>query len=251
MPLHAHGTGPLTVREHRIEVTRTARYYTLGEPGPRVRQVWIACHGYRQLAARFIQRLRPLDDDTRLVVAPEALSRFYLDDDGGPHGPEARIGASWMTREDRLNEIRDYVGYLDALYDRIFQDLDREQVELAVLGFSQGAATATRWTVYGRARVDRLVLWAGVVPPDLDLEHDGERLRAARLTLVAGTEDPLVSMDAVAREEERLRAHDVPYRLVTWPGRHRVDGELLQQLAESEWKATWAGREICPLQSPR
>lgn len=225
----------MTVREHRIEVTRTARYYTLGEPGPRIRQVWIACHGYRQLAARFIQRLRTLDDGTRVVVAPEALSRFYLDDDGGPHGPEARIGASWMTREDRLSEIRDYVAYLDALHERIFEDLDRERVELVALGFSQGAATAARWTAYGRARVDRLVLWAGAVPPDLDLEHDGERLRRARLTLVAGTADPLVPMDAVAAEEARLRTHDVPYRLVTWNGDHRVDGDVLREIAEGEW----------------
>ena len=37
---------------------------------------------------------------------PEGLSRFYLDDPRKRHGPDAPIGASWMTREDREHEIR-------------------------------------------------------------------------------------------------------------------------------------------------
>ena len=44
-------------RELHLTVPRTARYWTLGEPGPGLRQVWIACHGYGQLAAR--QRRAP------------------------------------------------------------------------------------------------------------------------------------------------------------------------------------------------
>ena len=60
-------------REHRIEVTRTARYWTLGaEDAPT--EVWFVLHGYRQLAERFLRRFVPLDDGSRLVVAPEGLS---------------------------------------------------------------------------------------------------------------------------------------------------------------------------------
>src|ERR1051325_10016453 len=52
----------------------------------------------------------------RRLVAPEGLSRFYLSE----RATERRVGASWMTREDRLAEIADYLGYLDAVYDDVF-----------------------------------------------------------------------------------------------------------------------------------
>ena len=42
------------MQEHHLSVERTARYYTLGSlDGPR--DVWFVCHGYGQLAARFLK----------------------------------------------------------------------------------------------------------------------------------------------------------------------------------------------------
>src|SRR2546422_185505 len=79
--------------EHHIEVTRTARYFTLGESPRGVEEVWFACHGYAQLAGRFLEKLRVLEDRQRYVVAPEGLSRFYLTE-----SPAARrVGASGMS----------------------------------------------------------------------------------------------------------------------------------------------------------
>src|SRR5881396_3950063 len=100
------------MHEHHLSVSRTARYFTLGERSAAVEEVWFACHGYGQLGARFLEKLRVLDDGTRYLVAPEGLSRFYLSESP----TERRVGASWMTREDRLAEIEDYVRYLDAVY---------------------------------------------------------------------------------------------------------------------------------------
>src|SRR5205809_79787 len=145
------------MHEHHVEVTRTARYFTLGDPSGGVGEVWVVCHGYGQLASRFLEKLRVLDDGTRYLVAPEGLSRFYLSESP----TERRVGASWMTREDRLAEIADYVQYLDAVYQEVFGLLDRSQVTVHALGFSQGVATASRWTAMGKARVDRLSLCIG------------------------------------------------------------------------------------------
>jgi hypothetical protein len=61
----------------------------------------LVTHGYGQLAKTFIRRFEPIMDAQTLVVAPEGLSRFYW---GGFDGP---VVASWMTREDRLDEIAD------------------------------------------------------------------------------------------------------------------------------------------------
>ena len=145
------------MQEHTLTTPRTARYFTLGVP-ERANDLWFVCHGYGQLAARFLERFRPIETGQRCIVAPEGLSRFYLSESPS----ERRVGASWMTREDRLHEIDDYVRYLDAVYGA----LQPRAAKVTVLGFSQGTATACRWAALGSARIDRLILWGGEVPPD-------------------------------------------------------------------------------------
>src|SRR5687768_8410747 len=156
------------MEEHHVTVRRSARYYTLGPLDRPVEQVWIVCHGFAQLGSRFMRNFHPLNDGTRLIVAPEALNRFYIEATPGAHGPESKVGATWMTREDRLREIEDYVGYLDTLADTVFARIDRTSVHLTALGFSQGVATVARWVVQGRTRPDHLILWASPLPPEID-----------------------------------------------------------------------------------
>lgn len=218
------------MREHHLSVTRTARYYTLGEPSALVRELWIVCHGHGQLAGRFLRQCEGIQEPARLIVAPEALSRYYIDVPGEPHAT-ARVGATWMTREDRLSEIADYVSYLDALAESLLQQLDRESVTVHALGFSQGVATVTRWFAVGRTLIDRLILWGGTVPPDLELRALRARLGAAELVLVSGDSDPVVEPARVAEDEERLRAANVPLRRVQFSGGHRIDAETLATLA--------------------
>ena len=222
----------MTLREYHLPVVRTARYWMLGEPGDRVRDVWFVCHGYGQLARRFIAAFEGIGDPSRLIVAPEALSRFYLGGTAGPHGADAKIGATWMTREDRLLEIEDYVRYLDALHGYVLDQLDRARVRVTVLGFSQGAATASRWTTLGDAASHRLVLWGGFLPADLDLNAGAKRLTAMRLTVVLGTRDELVTPAAVEGAKRLLERHGVPSRIVWYDGGHRVDPTVLRALAD-------------------
>src|SRR5205807_2003043 len=122
--------------ERHIRVPRAARVYEVGTPGPRTHEIWIACHGYGQLAAPFANALEPLNDGSRLILAPEALSRFYLDDPLKQHGPTSPIGASWMTREDREHEIIDYVEYLDLVASTARSELAGRDVRVIALGFS-------------------------------------------------------------------------------------------------------------------
>jgi len=121
------------IEQHHLAVSRTARYSTIGTQGDHVRDAWFVCHGYAQLAAAFARRFESLASPERLVVAPEALSRFYLGDHLRPAGPDAKIGATWMTREDRDIEIRDYVDYLDSLYDHVFRKVKRARARVHVL----------------------------------------------------------------------------------------------------------------------
>ncbi len=212
--------------EHHISVPRTARYVTLGDFGPAAREVWIVCHGYGQLAARFLKRFEVLDDGHRLVIAPEGLSRFYVRNSGG----QGVVGASWMTREDRLTEIEDYVAYLNALYLEVFRRVDRGAVTLSVLGFSQGTATATRWIVAGAPAADRLVLWGGLLPPEVDFRAAKRGLGTADLSVVVGDEDQSVDRALLSDQIGGLEGEGVGVRLVTYAGGHDIDEVALRDI---------------------
>ena len=224
------------MRERHIRVARTARYYTLGPADPDLREIWLVCHGYRQLARRFLSRFADLDDGTRLIVAPEGLSRFYLDDSEGSHGKKIPIGATWMTREDRENEITDYIGLLDAVLDEVAEDSGREIngrkiTGLTVLGFSQGAHTACRWVAAGEAAVEQLILWGAYLPDDFDLDRGPERLGSTELILVRGLLDHYVSEEAHASQEARLEELGIPFKTITHAGGHELDPAVLRQIA--------------------
>ncbi|HET7187631.1 MAG TPA: dienelactone hydrolase family protein [Gemmatimonadaceae bacterium] len=232
-PTVASAAADTTITSHALVVPRTARYYTLGPTHGFPRELWFACHGYGQLAGRFLRQFATLDDGTRLIVAPEGLSRFYLDPiPQRRNDPSPRIGATWMTREDRDAEIADYVEYLERLSTEVRHPLRGAAPRLVVLGFSQGTATVCRWLAASEVRVDHLVLWGGTIPPELDLAQWASRLHGAAITLVAGEQDEFTTPAAVTSEAERLSAAGVAFTLQRYPGGHTIDSPALLRLAE-------------------
>lgn len=221
------------ITPHQIVVPRTARYYTLGPLHGFPAELWIVCHGYGQLAGRFLGQFAPLDDGTRLIIAPEALSRFYLDPiPMRRHEPSPRIGATWMTREARDSEIGDYVNYLEQVVAEVRHPLSGAAPRIVVLGFSQGTATVCRWLATSELRAERLVLWGGAIPPELDLAAWAARLHGARITLVSGDADEMVPPSTITAEAERLSAAGVAFELLRHAGGHVIHADGLQRLVE-------------------
>ncbi|RSK50246.1 alpha/beta hydrolase [Hymenobacter rigui] len=216
----------MQAREQHLAVTRSARYYQLGELTPATRRVWFVVHGYGQLAAYFIRHFAHLTaaDPALVVIAPEGLSRFYL------QGSSGRVGATWMTKDDRLTEIADYVGYLNQLAASILPQAAPE-TEITVLGFSQGAATISRWLAKAVFRPSHLVLWAGGFPPDMELPTATHLLRQVPVTLVCGTEDEYVSEVQLRQQQQFLEQLGSTPRILRFPGRHTLDAATLTELA--------------------
>src|SRR5438876_192662 len=100
------------------------------------------------------------------------------------------------------------------------------------LGSPQGATTVCRWAAFGAARIDRLMIWGGEVPPDLDLgdARVSARLRDLRLTLVYGTKDQFFTLKIVASTESRLKEHKVDYERIPFDGGHEIDEATLRSL---------------------
>ena len=217
---------------HHIRVQRTARFYTLGAESGGAAAVWFLLHGYGQLAGEFIRYFSDLANDETLLVAPEAMNRFYLVSPTKAPAAERPVGATWMTREDRESEVGDYVEYLDLLHDEIRPRL-RPDAAVNVLGFSQGTATATRWVSHGRVRATRLVLWGGLLPPDSELARGHSVLRHVPLTIVLGTRDHYVNEEMLSSELARLEAAGIPREIIRFDGGHAVSRGVFPQIMQS------------------
>ena len=204
----------------------------MGGDSPDRTSVWVVLHGYGQLAGQFVRFFSDLASPQRLIVAPEAMNRFYLVGADKAPASERPVGATWMTREDQASEIADYVEYLDTLHDELTATSGGSNARLVVLGFSQGAATATRWVTHGRARIDRLILWGGLVPPDAELAHGHAALRNVPLTIVVGERDHYITNTALADESARLDAAGIPFEVITFDGGHVISRSVFSRLGE-------------------
>jgi predicted esterase len=229
----APAPAPAVAREIPIVTQRSARFYALGghaDDRPPA-ELWLVLHGYGQLAARFIRHFRGIAGPDRLVVAPEALNRFYVPGSGGvrDHGI-ARVGATWMTREDREREIVDQRAYLDAVLAAVRAPWRGGPApRLVVLGFSQGAAAAVRWVLSSGIACERVVAWGGALPTELDAA--GAQALAGRVSFVAGRTDELIPLANVEKELARLKALGLEPPVVWHEGGHVMDAPTLLALA--------------------
>jgi predicted esterase len=219
--------------QQHITVPRSARYALLGSLDGDLSEVWIVCHGHGQLAARFLTRFLPLERDDRLIIAPEALSRYYLTaPTSGAHSPGSAVGATWMTSEDREAEIADYVMYLDCLYAHIFSRVTRSSVRLWILGFSQGVATVTRWITRSKIDADRVVLWSGSLPPELTRADAAALTARAPLTVVSGRRDEYATPERVTAQRDMLTGLGLTFEMISFDGGHEIDAATLAKIAD-------------------
>lgn len=143
---------------------RTARYYCVGEAGPTIRHVWFCLHGEGQVVADFAAQLVNLVTPERLLILPEALSRYTL-----PPAPDGSLstGAAWFAAPDLLPDLADLTTYLDSLAETILAECP-PNTPVTVLGYGHGAAAACRWLAGNRVAYDRLILYAAIFPPEID-----------------------------------------------------------------------------------
>ena len=211
--------------EHHLTVQRTARYYTIGEFTSQTTHIWFCLHGFGQLASYFSKKFTVLDDGKTLIVIPEGLSRLYL------NGEYKRIGASWLTREDKEHEIIDFVAYLNSLYDTVLNGRNADDFHITLLGFSQGAATACRWLNSNHIRVDRLILWAGFFSNGIGDVIDPAKVADVETHYVYGTQDEFFELIGDVDAYKARLLTDVPdLKITAFDGGHRVEPEVLRQL---------------------
>jgi predicted esterase len=201
--------------EQKLSAPKTFRYWISGDL-EKANKLLFVLHGYGQLAEFFIRKFKEIPEDY-LVIAPEGMHRFYL------NGTSGRVGASWMTKEDRESDIADNLNWLSQLFIKLTKQ--KKIKKTILLGFSQGGATAARWFYGKNVQLDQLILWASVFPPDLEkslIQSNSNNY------FVIGTEDEYYNTEALKSEIEFHKK--IGFRTLQFAGKHEIDIKTLNSI---------------------
>jgi predicted esterase len=203
---------------HYIKVQRTARYVVLGARDAHER--WMVLHGYGQLSTRFSQKFAPFAHAQRCFIVAEALNRFYVE------GFSGKVGATWMTSEERETDVSDNMAYLDALF------LNTPGHCNAFFGFSQGVATLCRWLKHRLPSAHKIVFWAGSVAREMEhwTQEDASVFQNTELIYVFGTQDRFFDEIKIKAQLDTLERLKIPFKVVRFEGGHHIKSDILKEV---------------------
>lgn len=211
------------IHERAVSFQYNAPYYTRNQLTAATKRVWLVFHGYGQLSRFFIRKFDQLNPEENFIVAPQGLNKAYLD------GFAGRVGANWMTKENRLVDIANQYSYIDAVLTdaQVLPD----KFEFVYFGFSQGVSTMCRYAAYSLLSFSKMVLWAGSFPPELEREHFSFLKGTEKILYYTGTEDPFLEpgkIDALASKVSSVM--NIQPEITTFSGKHELIPELIGKI---------------------
>jgi predicted esterase len=175
------------------------------------------------LAKYFIRRFDILNSETAYVVAPQGLSKFYLPG-------HKRVGASWMTKEDREIDLANQLHYVQTVFEAETKNLDLSKMKIIVLGFSQGVATASRWLQKYQIPFDTFIAYSGMLGNELTANDFEFAKAAAKVFGLLGDEDEFYNGDNVAKFKQAFLDVFPNGNFQMFEGKHEVKREVLGKL---------------------
>ncbi|WP_338768241.1 alpha/beta hydrolase [Bernardetia sp. ABR2-2B] len=213
-----------------ISFSHQARYFTFGNLSNETEYIWIVFHGYGQLAEYFIKKFEGLNSQSNTerhyVIAPQGLSTAYLKSFTG------RVGANWMTKYDRELDIENNLNYLETLISNELKDISSSKnKKIIVLGFSQGAATASRWIAHTNFEISEFLVWGGMIAHDIDSIF--YKKMKDKITLFYGDQDEFISEEGLKTNLIKLEKLDITPSLIPYKGTHRIYTDVLNEFIEN------------------
>lgn len=202
-----------------LQVRRTARYFVSRTIDERIKKVMVLLHGYAQNADGFLESCMALDNEETLLIAPEGLSKFYWKDF------TTAPSSSWMTSLERENEIEDTMSYLEQVVQEVQSKLPMGGIEYSCMGFSQGAATASRFCANPWIRFENLILYGGAPAHDLNWDALPQDLN---FQLIYGDQDVFVSQSQVSKVEALIKSKHFLVHVHPYKGKHKIEEEGLR-----------------------
>ena len=211
----------------QISISKTGKYSQIGKCSKKINNVWIVLHGYGMLSEYFVKKFECIINETTLVIAPEATNRFYLGNN------YTRVGASWMTKLDREQEIRDNILFLDKLFSIIKKEIGHDNFKLNTLGFSQGGPALVRWLMSNKLNTNSLILWGSDIPKDSLVTENKSRWNSINLKIVIGKNDEYINEEKKQEFVGVVKSYGLKYELIEYEGSHKIIEEELKKIANS------------------
>ncbi len=208
-------------QEKEISYTATNTYSTLNDLNESTKNVWVVFHGIGYLTKYFIRLFDTLDKKENYIIAPQAPSKYYKGTD------YRRVGSSWLTKENTLTETKNVLNYTDAV---IANENIPNNVNLIVLGYSQGVSIAGRWIASRKIKCNALVMISGGFPHELNREDFLFLQSETKITHILGEKDPYFEVEKVEAEKIRVKQifPQIEFRL--HPGGHELNPKTLVNL---------------------
>ncbi|HFC00617.1 MAG TPA: hypothetical protein ENJ53_07410 [Phaeodactylibacter sp.] len=134
-----------------------------------------------------------------------------------------------MTRKNRLDEIADYTRFIKKLYDEFLPQL-ADDVEVILFGFSQGCATQVRWVMRVFPVFHHLVLWAGLLPEDLDYTPHTDYFFGKKLYWVCGNQDQFIDKKRTQWHHDFMKEQSLHFETIRFEGKHLINRKVLHEL---------------------
>jgi len=211
----------------QISISKTGKYSQIGKCSKKINNVWIVLHGYGMLSEYFVKKFECIINETTLVIAPEATNRFYL------RNNYTRVGASWMTKLDREQEISDNILFLDKLFSIIKKEIGHDNFKLNTLGFSQGGPALVRWLMSNKLNTNSLILWGSDIPKDSLVIENKSRWNSMNLKIVIGKNDEYINEEKKQEFVGVVKSYGLKYELIEYEGSHKIIEEELKKITNS------------------
>ena len=211
--------------EKKVIYTATNSYSVLNNYTKKTKNVWVVFHGLGYLSTYFIEYFSKLNPEENFIIAPQAPSKYYQDK------KFRHVGASWLTKENTLEETKNVLSYVDEVYKT---EISKTPKNLIILGYSQGVSIASRWVASRKIEFQHLILHSGGIPTELtakDFEFINEN---STVTYLYGNKDQYIN--EARKTEELIKGNKLfgnHLNIEVFDGIHEVNTSYIKDLSEN------------------
>ena len=140
------------------------------------------------------------------------------------------MGASWLTKENTMEETKNVLAYVDSVFER---EITTTPKKLIVLGYSQGVSIASRWVASRKINCDHLLLHSGGIPTELVSEDFLFLKKQTKVTYLYGNKDQYIN--EARKTEETLKGNYLfgkHLNIEVFEGVHEVNTDYIKELSE-------------------
>ena len=107
------------------------------------------------------------------------------------------------------------------------RQIGHEQINLNILGFSQGGSTACRWALNEKFNINSICFWGSDIPKECLTEKYRNRWSTMKISIIIGKEDTLIPLEYREKFRDLINDYELNYSLVEYDGDHRIIEDVL------------------------